>query len=107
MVDDKEKEVKPRRRAVSRPAGPATEEIPIISVEKATPVKKQAKKAVKKTSKKAAATESGSTETGSTKLGGTTSTSVPLTAERVKPVAKATTPLFQVAAEPVKISAPV
>jgi ribonuclease E len=102
MVDDKEKEVKPRRRAVSRPAGPATEEIPIISIEKATPVKKQSKKVVKKTSKKAAATE-----TGSTGSGGTKSTSASLTAERVKPVAKATTPLFQVAAEPVKISAPV
>jgi hypothetical protein len=97
MFDDKEKEVKPRRRAVSRPAGPATEEIPIISIEKATPVKKQSKKVVKKTSKKAAATESSETK----------SASAPLTAERVKPVAKATTPLFQVAAEPVKISAPV
>ena len=91
MVDESEKEVKPRRRAVSRPAGPATEEIPIISVEKATAVKKQTKKAAKKTTKKAAAAE----------IPAATST------EKVKPLAKATTPLFQVAAEPVKISAPV
>lgn len=91
MVDESEKEVKPRRRAVSRPAGPATQEIPILAVEKSAPVKKQPKKAAKKTTKKAAAAE----------------TPAATSTEKTKPLAKATTPLFQAAAEPVKISAPV
>lgn len=79
--------VKPRRRAASRPAGPATEEIPITLVEKETPVSKQipVKKATKRATKVAAK---------------------PLPAEAA-PVAKAITPLFQVAVEAVKISAPV
>lgn len=91
MVENKEVNVKPRRRAVSRPAGPATEEIPITAVEKSTTAKKASKKASKKATKKVASTE----------------TMVETPAEKSKPVAKATTPLFQVAAEPVKISAPV
>ena len=91
MVDKEEKEVKTRRRAVSRPAGPATEEIPIIAVEKNTPAKKVAKKAAKKTTKKAVmetATDTSASD---------------------KSAAPAKAPLFQVAepAAAVKISAPV
>jgi ribonuclease E len=91
MVENTEENIKPRRRAVSRPAGPATEEIPIIAVEKSTAAKKASKKASKKATKKAASTE----------------TAAVTPAEKPKPIPKATTPLFQVAAEPVKISAPV
>ncbi len=91
MVDETEK--KPRRRAASRPAGPATEELPITA-----PVKKPAKKAAKKATKKteAAPVESQSNDSGS---------------QETASVKKPALPLFQVAedapAAPKKISAPV
>jgi ribonuclease E len=91
MVDETEK--KPRRRAASRPAGPATEELPITA-----PVKKPAKKAAKKATKK---TEGAPVESQS-------NDSAPQETASVK---KPALPLFQVAedapAAPKKISAPV
>lgn len=88
MVDKNEDstvEAKPRRRAASRPAGPATEDLPITA-----PVKKP--KATKKATAKKVAVKK----------------SEPKQADaQPAPVVAASAPLFQVAAEPVKISAPV
>lgn len=96
---------KPRRRAASRPAGPATEVIPIIATDSGAPA--SPKKVAKKSTKKAAKKTAGPFDTPDVGA----STASPEPAPTAAPAAVSRVPLFQVAepapAPAVKISAPI